>query len=1534
MRRWFTRLLLALLLLVLLPALTLIGVLGSERGTRWVLVEALSRSADEFSLGALRGDLLSSVEIEGLGWRAGDISLDLRSARLAWRPASLLAGLLHIEQLRVQGLHVVMPAPPPASPAVAETTGGPPSLPALPVRVRIDSVQIEDVVSEQGERIVRLDKAMLATRIEGTRVLLETLSASAPTWQVTASGEVDGVAPYPFSVQLEWRATVPDLGATEGSGEFSGDMRRVSFKHRLTSPFETRLEGALDLDGLATRGHVEATWKALRVPVGNDTWRSAAGSLRLDGGADDFTLKLDADASGPGVALDSAALSVTGSVQPQAPHALNLAFAWQTVLGAEPAVVAGTTLAGGGSIGGDLERLRIDHTLSAPFHVATGADIGLAATPVTLVVDGNWRDLRWPLTGDSEYRSDTGEYHVNGDLDRIDFRVGAALAALGADLRDGRLDAEGSTALAPPFVFDTRVDWRVSLPQNIPAAGAGRFHGDMNAIDIEHALRQPFALATRGRVQPASDDALLDIEGEWDDARWPLAGDAISISSGHGSYRAHGGLARLVTTVKATLAGDAVPLTDAALNADATLSLEDGLRYDARLDWQGVLADGVAVRAEGSARGDLARVDFEHRLQAPFALATRGSAQLDGAAPRLQVEGDWSALGWPLTGGETQYRSERGQYTFNGTPDDYRVTMNADLDGIDLPAAHASLQASGSSTGIDIAPLALEGLEGLARLSGRVEWSPALVFDLTLEGNDINPGAQWRDWPGKLAFALAGRGRVTDSGPQVTVSSLRMDGKLRGYPLTIEGNADIAGSNVSVPKLELRSADNRLRLNGNVGDALDINFDLNAPNLSAFWPGLEGKATARGVVTGALATPRVDVTLDGRALGFEGNRVKSLTLDARVDVSGADGSTLEVRLDDALLAGQVVTRMTLSGSGDPGAHRATLEADTDLAKLALAIDGGWNGKRWLGRLAKLDLTPSGFGTWRLDEPAALQFSAQALRVDGLCVRQEAASVCAALRRNADDSLAGNFNIAALPLSLAKPWLPPGIAIEGSIDAEGSLSGKLAAPRARLLVTPSPGSLAWRVEGQPPLALAWRDFRIEAGFSDDVLQATANTTLDNLGQVSAKLRVGGADDRGDRRLGGRIDAGIDDIALVAAFSSRVANPKGRIALSADLGGSLARPTFSGEASLLDASVQLPDVGLDVTDIRLTARSRGDQALTIDGGLRSGGGALALAGEVTLDPAAGFPLTMSVKGENVEVSKLPIAHVYASPDLRLQHSAELTRLTGNVHVPRATFRLREVPPSATTVSDDEVVLQEAGKQKQAGARIATDLTLTLGKDVRFTGLGLAARFEGRLRVTAAPGQQPLGEGTIELHDAAYKAYGQDLNVERGRLLFAGPLDNPGLDIRAVRTVGEIKAGLEVSGTASRPSARVFSNPAMPDADAFSYLLTGRPLSSASASDGSMLGSAALALGVENADVLSKKIGRQLGLDEVGISGDGANAGLTLGKYLTPDLYVSYVMGLFDAQSAIRLDYRLTDRISIQGLTGSQKQAVDVLYHYEKE
>jgi translocation and assembly module TamB len=258
---------------------------------------------------------------------------------------------------------------------------------------------------------------------------------------------------------------------------------------------------------------------------------------------------------------------------------------------------------------------------------------------------------------------------------------------------------------------------------------------------------------------------------------------------------------------------------------------------------------------------------------------------------------------------------------------------------------------------------------------------------------------------------------------------------------------------------------------------------------------------------------------------------------------------------------------------------------------------------------------------------------------------------------------------------------------------------------------------------------------------------------------------------------------------------------------------------------------------------------------------------------------------------------------------------------------------------------VVVVDARQQEQAAARAPLNATVKvdLGRRTQLKGKGLDGRLTGTLTVIEQPGRATRGQGQIGV-GGTYSAYGQDLHIEAGKLLFAdSPIDNPGLDLRAVRklnpnaTIDEgQEVGLLVSGTAQRPILTVFSNPPMEQSDALSYLITGKPLSQVQGGEGDMVGAAAQALGSAAGDLLAKSIGSKLGVDEIGVASNealGGESAFTVGKYLSPRLYLSYGVGLFEPGQVITLRYRLSQRWNLEMQNASDFNRASLNYRYER-
>ncbi|MCW5569293.1 MAG: translocation/assembly module TamB domain-containing protein, partial [Dokdonella sp.] len=206
-----------------------------------------------------------------------------------------------------------------------------------------------------------------------------------------------------------------------------------------------------------------------------------------------------------------------------------------------------------------------------------------------------------------------------------------------------------------------------------------------------------------------------------------------------------------------------------------------------------------------------------------------------------------------------------------------------------------------------------------------------------------------------------------------------------------------------------------------------------------------------------------------------------------------------------------------------------------------------------------------------------------------------------------------------------------------------------------------------------------------------------------------------------------------------------------------------------------------------------------------------------------------------------------------------------------------------------------------------------------------------------VSERPGRATTGTGTLNV-GGTYKAYGQDLKIETGRVLFAGTaIDNPGIDIRASRKIeaDDVTAGLLVRGTARLPVLTVYADPAMEQSDALAYLVTGKPLSALKSGEGDMLGTAARALGTAGGDLLAKSIGGRLGVDDIGVSDNAAlgGAAFTVGKYLSPKLYLSYGVGIFEPGEVVTLRYLFHRRWNFEAQNATTGSRAGINYRYER-
>ncbi|MCA1979891.1 MAG: translocation/assembly module TamB domain-containing protein, partial [Thiobacillus sp.] len=334
----------------------------------------------------------------------------------------------------------------------------------------------------------------------------------------------------------------------------------------------------------------------------------------------------------------------------------------------------------------------------------------------------------------------------------------------------------------------------------------------------------------------------------------------------------------------------------------------------------------------------------------------------------------------------------------------------------------------------------------------------------------------------------------------------------------------------------------------------------------------------------------------------------------------------------------------------------------------------------------------------------------------------------------------------------------------------------------------------------------------------------------------------------------------------------------------------------------------------------------------GELRGQSGRIGVRGEADWrNPRAGLTLDFA----QFSATHRSDRQIVVSGTTQLAFAERRLKLTGKLVADRARLEMPEA--SRPQLSGDVVVVGQPRREPPAAQRIplALDLVLGLGDDFLFRGGGLDARLGGQLRVFTV-NDALRGEGTIQVTKGRYAAYAQTLDITRGVLRFAGPVDNPGLDVLAVRKSPAVTAGVQVRGTVQRPVVTLYSDPPMPDTEKLSWLVLGHGLDNAAQQEFVLLQVAAGALLSQAESVnFQTQLAERLHIDSFDVrAGSGENLGtaiVSVGKRLSSRATLSYEQSLDGLSQVVKVIYQLSPRVRLEAQAGEQS-SFDAFYTRE--
>ena len=1037
------------------------------------------------------------------------------------------------------------------------------------------------------------------------------------------------------------------------------------------------------------------------------------------------------------------------------------------------------------------------------------------------------------------------------------------------------------------------VVWRA--PHQPQWAGSFALRGDLAKLRVSGHLRKPFIATLHG--------LLYGQNGQWR-TRSELAVRGLDLRTWHRT--------------------DRFGLIHAQLALSGSMQ---AFRLGGTVDPAGLGAGSFHVEVIGRYAGGVLtarRVMLRHPASGADLSAT-GVARFAGGRPDLRLQGVWRSLRWPLRG-PARFQSAAGTFTLAGRLP-YAITARGVAQiGAGFPVP-LNLAGTVGSTGLTIAHSTLRLLGGQIVAHGRLVWLPVKRWSLQARASDLNPGGVRSVLRGRIGFALRASGEGFGAASALRVEFDQLSGEVRGKRASGSGRIVRDQGVWSFQHVRLNLGQTRLALDGRLDHQLRLRFAL-AGDLSLLAAQDRGRIEASGTINGTLAAPQVRASLRGSNLQVGANSLASVTASVQFEPTGRGQSHVLLQLRSLRSRHHLLRSLDFTLSGPASRLSAHLAVSAPGLQLTAQAGGRFATGVFNGEITSFDVTGPEPLKLHLRQPAALALGRAHSALGALCLDGTPGALCTGASWT-PAKWSAYVTADGLPLATLTAGMTPEVEYQGTLGARIELAGGGGLPaQGTLRMTLVHGVLSRRLVSGKVEHTTIGSGLLTATARPGAIEAQASLSAGAIGTLDATLDIGrNVASWQDMPLKGSVHVRTARLNLVSLYLPGVDAVSGVLVANASVGGTLADPRLSGVARIVNASADVYRTNLQMRDLALTAQLA-DGGLKIEGSARVGKGLLRATGQMGWRAAEPYA-ELHLQGNDLRVVDLPEARIDAAPNLDFRMVSHRIDVTGTVLISHARIAPRNLTGAVRT-SSDQVIVGEESTPAAHRYQVLSAITFDLGSDVNIDTMGLTGNLSGRLTVRSGFGQGTTATGELYVQKGQYSAYARRLTIQSGRLFFrGGPLDNPGIEIRAVRRYPDVTAGINVSGTLKQPQVSFFSNPALSQSQIMSLILSGGggSLQALQTTTGTQTqqNTAASELLAQGGAILAQQLGSRIGLPDVSLQTDLNNqTSLVLGKYLSPRLYVSYGVGLTEQLSAVRLRYSIGEHWTIRIEAGQGKLA----------
>lgn len=989
------------------------------------------------------------------------------------------------------------------------------------------------------------------------------------------------------------------------------------------------------------------------------------------------------------------------------------------------------------------------------------------------------------------------------------------------------------------------------------------------------------------------------------------------------------------------LAGDSLTINQLSLSQNkrktvisGKLSFKDKYPINLSMTVNSELV-GIATdirQVDAHVQGDLGQLNFDLALKGKEHLGLKGWLKpLTDNLP-FYLAGTWQSL--PQIDSLQELQVSQGNLKATGDLSKYQLQLSAAGSWDEYPEINLVSELEGNLEKLRLKKLDVTDnrknellLTGDLSWKNKVQWSGESSFHIV----DL------KDWTQELSAELNGTmtQHVLVDGKkwQLALNDIKTTGVMNQRPFKASGSVEGDESGRWVfDRIALVNGENTLSLNGRLEQNWSLAGKLNITDFASINKAWSGGLNGEVTLNGQKNSPKLALSLSSPRMSVAGLNLRGLKTESQVTLNEQYPGKLSLGIQRLQTNGFRVQDVTLQLSGSTVNHMLLLTTSGKQLASSIALQGSWSKNSWNGSLNAVDLSTQ-VGKWELASPTALHFSNGLFAFKSHCWQSSPTRLCFS-----DGQASANQGRIPLHFTGFDPqrlayWFPDTLKWKGEFDGNGVIGWRAGKPDITLNINGNDGEIIAENIHTP-----YRNIKLDVKTNARNAEVSLGVNSDSLGVININADV--SDPLDKQQLSGLVSIQHLKLDGIAPLVDALHSTTGTIQADGRLGGSLSAPLFYGQVTLADGTVQTTNDILSLTQINGRILVEGDKA-TLTANMKSGEGSLSLSGR-SYWPDGTPSGVLSLHSDKMDVALAGYGKGKLDSDITLNFDKSGINIDGLVQIPTARIEVESLPEEGVELSDDVEIVRTSQSQvpvKTSPVPIYLNLDLRLGQDVRLKAMGLTAQLAGGLVLKQKPGQTIVAQGNIYVVNGRFKAYGQNLVIRTGKLIFNGGISQPYIIAEAIRDPStmedsSVTVGIKINSPMNAISAQIFSEPELPDTDKLSYLLRGK--SSTSTTNGSTeeaMAAMMIGAGLGQANGVVSDVASTFGLKDASFdtSGSGTDTKVNLSAYLLKDLQISYGVGIYSAVSEVTLKYFFLPKLYLQAASGLS-QAVDLFYKFE--